>query len=389
MANGGTWLPGFILIVLVPYLLLNFYVGSRLWQYIFSHLTPGWGKVFWPLFWLIAVTPLASRVKALPVPTQIKDFLAFSGDYWLAALYYFLLLWLVADLGIFLVRRLGLLTVAAHRPLTVGIAAVVLVVVLLAYGSWNARNPQVTPYEVTIAKPAGDLAELRVVMVSDIHLGPIIGNERLEGLVAAINGRHPDLVLLPGDVIDENVSYFVEMKMAEPFRDLKPRFGVWAVFGNHEYISGKAEEVTDRLREAGIMVLRDEYVKVGESFYIVGRDDRRRAQFGGRARQELAAVMAGVDRRLPILLMDHQPYSLDEAAGQGVDLQVSGHTHVGQMFPNNFVTGRMFEVDWGYLRKGAYQIIVSSGFGTWGPPIRVGNRPEIVDIRIKFAAPVR
>ncbi|MDR7866710.1 MAG: metallophosphoesterase [Sporomusaceae bacterium] len=373
----------------MPYLLLNFYVGSRLWQYIFSHLTPGWGKVFWPLFWLIAVTPLASRVKALPVPTQIKDFLAFSGDYWLAALYYFLLLWLVADLGIFLVRRLGLLTVAAHRPLTVGIAAVVLVVVLLAYGSWNARNPQVTPYEVTIAKPAGDLAELRVVMVSDIHLGPIIGNERLEGLVAAINGRHPDLVLLPGDVIDENVSYFVEMKMAEPFRDLKPRFGVWAVFGNHEYISGKAEEVTDRLREAGIMVLRDEYVKVGESFYIVGRDDRRRAQFGGRARQELAAVMAGVDRRLPILLMDHQPYSLDEAAGQGVDLQVSGHTHVGQMFPNNFVTGRMFEVDWGYLRKGAYQIIVSSGFGTWGPPIRVGNRPEIVDIRIKFAAPVR
>jgi predicted MPP superfamily phosphohydrolase len=389
MANGGTWLPGFLIIVLVPYLLLNFYVGSRLWQYIFSHLTPGWGKAFWPLFWLIAVTPLASRLKTLPVPTQVKDFLAFSGDYWLAALYYFLLLWLVADFGGFLVRRLGLLPAAAGKPLAVGLTAAVLVAALLAYGSWNARNPQVTSYEVTIHKSAGDLAELRAVMVSDIHLGPIVGYERLEGLVAAINARQPDLVLLPGDVIDENVSYFVEMKMAEPFLALKPRFGVWAVFGNHEYISGKAEEVTDRLREAGISVLRDEYVKVGGSFYIVGRDDRRRAQFGGRARQDLAAVMAGVDLRLPILLMDHQPYNLEEAAGQGVDLQVSGHTHVGQMFPNNFVTGRMFEVDWGYLSKGAYQVIVSSGFGTWGPPIRVGNRPEIVDIKIKFAPPAR
>lgn len=373
----------------MPYLLLNFYVGSRLWQYIFCHLTPGWGKAFWPLFWLIAVTPLASRVKTLPVATQVKDFLAFSGDYWLAALYYFLLLWLVADLGGFLIRRFGLLPAAADKPLAVGLAAAALVAVLLVYGSWNARNPQITSYEVTIAKPAGGLTELRVVMVSDIHLGPIVGYERLAGLVAAINGLRPDLVLLPGDVIDENVSYFVERKMAEPFRALTPRFGVWAAFGNHEYISGKAEEVADRLREAGITVLRDEYVKIGEHFYIVGRDDRRRAQFGDRARQELATVMAGVDRRLPILLMDHQPYNLEEAAAQGVDLQVSGHTHVGQMFPNNFVTGRMFEVDWGYLSKGAYQVIVSSGFGTWGPPIRVGNRPEIVDIRIRFTNPDR
>ncbi len=382
-------MPGFLLIVLVPYLLLNFYVGSRLWQYILSHLTPGWGKAFWPLFWLIAVTPLASRVKTLPVSTQIKDFLAFSGDYWLAALYYFLLLWLVADFGGFLARRLGLLPAAADRPLVVGLAAAALVAALLVYGSWNARNPQVASYEVTIAKPAGGLTELRVVMVSDIHLGPIVGYERLTELVAAINGLRPDLVLLPGDVIDENVSYFVERKMAEPFRALTPRFGAWAVFGNHEYISGKAEDVMDRLREAGITVLRDEYVKIGEHFYIVGRDDRRRAQFGDRARQDLATLMAGVDRRLPILLMDHQPYNLEEAAAQGVDLQVSGHTHVGQMFPNNFVTGRMFEVDWGYLSKGAYQVIVSSGFGTWGPPIRVGNRPEIVDIRIKFATPDR
>lgn len=382
-------MPIFILVVFVPYLLLNYYVGSRLWQYIFAQVAPGWGKVFWPAFALLALTPLAARLKALPVPTTVRDFLAFGGDYWLAALYYFVLLWLATDVGRFAARKLGLLAAGAGKPLVLGLAVAAAVGAIVVYGAWNARNPQVAHYEVTIAKPAGGLEELRVVMVSDIHLGPIVNYRRLEGLIAMINAREPDIVLLAGDMIDENVSYFVERKMAAPFLRLTPRYGVWAVPGNHEYLSGKLDEVMARLGEGGIRVLRDEYAKVGDGFYLVGRDDRRRAQFGDRGRKPLAEVMAGVDRRLPVLLMDHQPFDLDEAAGQGVDLQLSGHTHVGQMFPNNFVTGRIFEDDWGYLRKGPYQVIVSSGFGTWGPPIRVGNTPEIVDITIRFAKPAQ
>lgn len=385
--GGGTRLPIFILIVFIPYLLLNYYVGSRLWQYIFSHLAPGWGKVFWPALALVALSPLAARVKALPLPTQARDFLAFGGDYWLAALYYFFLVWLATDVGRFAARKLGLLAAGAAKPLTVGLAVAAVVGAVVLYGAWNARNPQVATYEVTIAKPAGKLEELHIVMVSDIHLGPIVNYQRLEGLVAMIGARRPDIVLLAGDVIDENVSYFVERKMAAPFLRLTPRYGVWAVYGNHEYLSGKIDEVAARLSEAGIRVLRDEYAKVDDAFYLVGRDDRRRAQFGDRGRKPLAEVMAGVDRRLPVILMDHQPFGLDEATGQGVDLQLSGHTHVGQMWPNSFVTDRIFEDDWGYLRKGAFQVIVSSGFGTWGPPIRVGNTPEIVDITVKFAKP--
>ncbi len=385
--SGGTRLPVFILIVFIPYLLLNYYVGSRLWQYVLGHLAPGWGKVFWPAFVLLALTPLAARLKTLPMPPQARAVLFFTGDYWLAALYYFVLLWLAADAGWFVARKLGLAAADAGKPLALGVAVAAAVAAIVVYGAWNARNPQVTAYEVAIAKPAGNLGELRIVMVSDIHLGPIVDYRRLEGLVAMIDARRPDLVLLPGDIIDENVSYFVEMKMAEPFRRLTPRYGVWAVFGNHEYLSGKMDEVSARLGEAGIRVLRDEYMKVDDAFYIVGRDDRRRAPRGDRGRKPLAEVMAGVDRRLPIILMDHQPFGLDEAAGLGVDLQVSGHTHVGQMWPNGFVTRRIFEVDWGYLRKGAYQAIVSSGFGTWGPPIRVGNRPEIVEITVRFAQP--
>ena len=377
-------MPGFLLIVLVPYLLVNYYAGRRLWQYLFSHRWPAGRRGYWAAFWLVALTPLAARIKGLLLNTRLKDFLAFTGDYWLAALYYLVMAWLLVDSGRLIARALGRRTGAA-RPPAVGLVVATAVALLLVYGSWNARDPQVTTYEVTIAKPAGGLDGLRVVMVADIHLGPIVGGARLEELVALINSRQPDLVLLAGDIIDENVSYFVERKMGEPFGRLQPRYGVWAALGNHEYISGKAEEVVAVLEVAGIRVLRDDYARVGDSLYVVGRDDRRRASFDARGRAELAAVMTGVDRRLPIILIDHQPYQLEEAAGQGVDLQVSGHTHVGQMFPNNFVTGRIFENDWGLLCKGAYHAVVSSGYGTWGPPIRVGNKPEIVEINIRLA----
>lgn len=378
-------MPGFLLMALLPYLLVNYYLGRRLWQYLFSRWLPGRRWAYWAAFWLIAVTPLAARVRGVTMDTRLKDALAYTGDYWLAGLYYFVLLWLAVDLVRFFAIRLGRLRRGATKPPAVGLAVAGAVAALLLYGSWNARSPQLTTYDIEIAKPAGGLKELRVVMVSDIHLGPIVNNGRLEQLIDMINSRRPDLVLLAGDIIDENVSYFVERKMGEPFRRLQPRYGVWAALGNHEYISGKAEEVTARLAEAGIRVLRDEYALVENSFYIVGRDDRRRARFDGQGRRELAAVMAGVERSRPVLLIDHQPYDLAEAAAQGVDMQVSGHTHVGQMFPNSFVTGRMFETDWGLLRKGAYHAVVSSGYGTWGPPIRVGNRPEIVEINIRFS----
>lgn len=153
---------------------------------------------------------------------------------------------------------------------------------------------------------------------------------------------------------------------------------------NHEYIGGNAEEAINYLGEAGVKVLRDSSQEIAGSFYIMGRDDRSGARYNGVQRQDLKTLMRGVDRALPIILMDHQPSQLEEPAGQGVDLQVSGHTHAGQLFPIRYITSRIFEKDWGLLRKNDFQLIVSSGYGTWGPPIRIGNTPEIVDIMIKF-----
>jgi predicted MPP superfamily phosphohydrolase len=188
----------------------------------------------------------------------------------------------------------------------------------------------------------------------------------------------PEIVLLVGDVIDGDVRPFEEQHMAEVMRTINAPLGVYAVLGNHEYLGGQYKELIAALRSCGITVLRDQYLWV-DNFYLVGRDDKF-----SRLRRPLQEVMTGVNYQYPIILMDHNPIDIEESGLSRVDLQLSGHTHAGQLFPLNLFTEKIFALDWGYLRHNDLQIIVSDGFGTWGPPIRIGNHPEIVEIFVTF-----
>ncbi len=371
------------------YGVINFYIGWRGWQAFGRLLPPGFGILYWLLFSLLAVSFLAGRFGEKYLPAAAGDFLTVVGSYWLAAMDFFFLFIVVIDLIRLVDRWAGFLPASIKQlPALTGLAVVLLVAVIIVYGSWNSRNPRLVRYDLNIPKAAGDISELRVVMVSDIHLGRIIHNGRLLKLVQNVNNLNPDLVLLPGDIIDENVGPFVEQKMSDSLLGLNSKYGVFAVFGNHEYIGGHQEEASRHLQEAGITVLRDSYKKIGESFYVVGRDEQSRERFTGTTRQQLSGIMEGVDCSLPVMLMNHQPVDLAEAREQGVDLQLSGHTHKGQLYPFNLITKKIFETDWGYLRQGDFQLIVSCGFGTWGPPIRVGNVPEIVEMVIHFNSPL-
>lgn len=152
--------------------------------------------------------------------------------------------------------------------------------------------------------------------------------------------------------------------------------------GNHEYYSG-LERSLKALRNAGIVVLEDEAVKIGESFYLVGRKDRTAEERGG-GRKPLAEIVNSCNPALPIILLDHQPVRLEEAEKAGIDLQLSGHTHNGQLFPFNLLNERFYEVNWGYLRKSKTHYFVSCGAGTWGPPIRTAGHSEVVRLRVTF-----
>jgi len=378
---------GIIGLVTFLYSGINYYIGIRGWQAFGSLMSP-YKRVYWIIYWLIVFAFILARLGERFFSGFGSKYLALIGSYWLAAMYYLLLIVVFID-----VIRLfnkwfkilpGELTGNASIYLYTGLAVVLLITVVLVFGTWNARNPHITRYDITIPKAASNIKNLHAVMISDIHLGNIIDNRRLENMVESINEINPDIVLFAGDIVDENINAFLEQKMAETLKGLKPRLGSFAAMGNHEYIGGHAEDIIHHLEDSGIRILRDTYEKVADSFYIVGRDELMANNFGGSDRKSLEILLKEIDMSLPIILLDHQPRTLEESQKAGVDLQFSGHTHRGQFFPNNYITSRIFEVDWGYLEKGPLQVIVSSGYGTWGPPIRIGSKSELVEVFIRF-----
>ncbi len=223
-------------------------------------------------------------------------------------------------------------------------------------------------------------------MASDLHLGTILGRSFLNDLVDKINALKPDIILLAGDIIDEDINPVIKNNVGEELVRLKSKYGVFAITGNHEYIGG-VKTAVQYLIAHGINVLRDRYEKVAGSFYVVGREDRSIRQFAGKQRKNLNELLAGIDKSLPIIMMDHQPFGLNEAFENGIDLQFSGHTHNGQLWPINFIIEKIYDLAWGYEVRGDTHYYVSCGVGGWGPPIRTGSRPEIINFKINFVGP--
>jgi Predicted phosphohydrolases len=375
---------GVLSIFILIYVAGNYYVGLRFFQSLKNLIEP-YSLLYWTCYSLLATSFFASRLGKRFYLGYINDLISVTGDYWLAAVYYSFLMWIVIDILHHLIYLIFSTTQIIQYPsFYLGFLVLSLVFLLLIYGTWNANHPQVVHYDITIKKRVQNLSEIHAVMVSDIHLGLVVDNDRLDAMVNRINELDPDIVLLVGDTIDEDVRLFANNKMPEILKKIRSKYGVYAVLGNHEYISGNSELAVKYLQQAGINVLVDECIKINNQFYIIGRDDRMAGRMSGKSRLELSSFIEEIDSNLPIILLDHQPINLEEGQRNGIDLQLSGHTHNGQFFPNNLIAKHIFENSWGYLRKGEYQVVVSSGFGTWGPPIRIGSNSEITDLTISF-----
>jgi len=372
----------FLVVILLLYCLANIYIGLRTFQWLKTiiQISP---VLYWLLLGMTASSPVTSRLLSRTglINTELISIL---GNWWLAILYWSALLWLTADIIRLTDTYLNFLPAATKSPLIQGFIVLIILSGILIYGAWNAVNPVITRYDVIIDKKAGSLSSLKVALVTDIHMGPIVNLNRVEKLTKIINDLKPDVVLYAGDIIDDDVKYVADNNITGPLRHIKPHLGSYAVLGNHEYIGGQPATAVELLETAGLQVLRDQWIKVADAFFIVGRDDMSITRYAGRNTTSLSEIMIGINKDYPVLLLDHQPGRIEEAERQGIDLQLSGHTHKGQFFPNDLITSRVYEQDWGYLKKGVYQLIVSCGYGTWGPPIRLGNSPEIVEITIHF-----
>jgi predicted MPP superfamily phosphohydrolase len=374
----------------------NYYVFRRGWQALREHSRLGqrrFRRAYVGLAVFLSTAYLAARML-----DQFESIcgrapfaaLAWIGSIWLGFAPYLLFICLGIDLVRLGNRWLGYFPAGWAEPDTrarvrLTTAALVLSVVSAAIlaGYINAVTPAVRKLSITLDKPY-KRDTLRIAMASDMHLGAIVGAGRLRDIVAAINVQQADLVLLPGDVVDEPLGLQSHPEICRLLKSLRSRLGVYGSTGNHEYIAGE-EKTVPFLQACGVSLLRDRVVELDGGLYLAGREDvsrERMVEGGGRAR--LPDILSGIDRTRPLILMDHSPIRLQEAEQAGVDLQLSGHTHNAQLWPFQLITGLVYEQDWGYLRKGRTQYYVSCGAGTWGPPVRTNSRSEVVVIDLRF-----
>ena len=309
----------------------------------------------------------------------------YIGHYALGILCYVVLAANTASLLLFVGRLIRLIPTPVPRPVsaTAGLVSLILVAAFTVIGVVHAGNIQIHRYDIGLGREHTGV--LRIALVSDLHLGYVIEEEHLARVVASINGIHPDVVCIAGDIFDGDMTALADPESLQALLSgIESRYGVYACLGNHD-AGPTYQDMLTFLDGAGIRVLMDEAVVIDRRFVLAGRRDSSPIGNQGEARKTIEGLPEAGG--LPVIVLDHQPGNIG-GYGSDADLILCGHTHRGQMFPFSFITNTVFDVDYGYYRAGdtAPQVIVTSGAGTWGPPLRVGTDNEIVEINITDSA---
>ncbi len=373
----------FLAIVITINLLVNSYIFMRT-RSDFPEGNAAWW-IAAVLFWLVAFAYVIGRFAERTGPVWLAEPMIKTGSYWLGAMAYLTLLFLLIDIirglnGLFHFTDFLQFNWMSSKGKTAILLVYSVAAIILITGYLNAKIPIVRKQSVQLNKPVPGGIQ-NVVLVSDIHLGMMISNGKLNKLVELVNQQNADLVLLAGDVFDEDLGPVIQNNMGDLLKNLRAKQGVYAILGNHEFF-GNADAAQKYLENHNITVLRDSTVTLQNGITIVGREDITGQRMNGKPRKSIEKLLAGIDTEKPVFMLDHQPYKLADVATHNIDLQVSGHTHHGQMWPFNYITGAMFEISRGYGKINDTHFYVSSGFGTWGPPIRTNSRSEIIVLEI-------
>lgn len=344
--------------ILAVYTVTNVYIVRMLARWLGLHGAAAFG--WYALFALLASAYVLSA--ALSMPMFWSRLLYWIGGTYMAA-YVFLLI-AVPAAHLMLRGRANAMTAAV---LLMG------VVLYAGWGIYNAGHIRTTRYTVESSK----IEPMTIALISDLHMGQIIGEKQVAKMVEAINAIDADIVCMAGDMFDSGPAIEHPEEIGKLFEQIQSRNGIYAVFGNHDgAFRGQEGQARTLLESWGVTVLEDEAVSL-ENMTVIGRKDR------GQPRKTAAQLMEGIDHGRFSIMLDHQPYELDEGAAAGVDLMLSGHTHRGQIFLGRLVTDGMYKLDYGILQEGGFTSIVSSGAGTWGPRVRTGTVSEVVAIEIR------
>ena len=367
-------------VVFLIYAGVCFYVGIRLLGFVRCFL-PVNAAVFWFSFAaLCCVLVLVNLVR------HNLEFLRQAGSFWQAILLYMLMLLAASD-----VLKL-VLHIAGKKAVNIGMyatgAAILLCAIFIIYGALHARSIKTVNYDVALR---GSGSGIRIVLISDLHIGSSIGKTHIKKAVDTVNRAGPDMVCVAGDIFDGNIDSVKDLRdVVSLLAEIDAPLGVYACLGNHDvdrtgFSGGSTARIEEILKTTGITLLQDETREVRENLYVAGRRDARPIGMNAERKtpQELLAGLEGT-----IIVLDHQPTQFAALEQAGAGLVLSGHTHKGQLFPATLITRAIFKkassTYYGYWQGETMQAVVTSGAGFWGPPLRIGTNSEVAVINLKF-----
>lgn len=325
------------------------------------------------------------------------------STYWIGIMLYSLLYVVLFDLLRLIAKHTKLkntLLFSRGSVISIGSVVVACAVATCLYGIFNARNIKVNEYSVTVNKSCGSDKHLKAVLVADMHMGYAIGVDHITNMVEKINQQDADIVIIAGDIFDNSYDGMDDPEgIKAQLRSIKSKYGVYAVYGNHDIDEkilmgftfdwgGKqlhSEKMTNFMKECNIKLINDESVLINDEFYLVGRRDTDKPGTEDGTRAEISELTKDLDKTKPIFVLSHEPDELQKTADAGADIDFSGHTHDGQLFPGNLTIGLFWENPCGMIKKDNMYSIVTSGVGVYGTFMRVGTDAEICSVDINFA----
>jgi predicted MPP superfamily phosphohydrolase len=368
----------FLLIVLVIYTLPNIYVYFRI-KKLFTD--DGHKKIYTVIYILFASAFPMAEVLSHNISQGWVQYFLVIAFYSLPFFLYLFLFVVLFDIFRGLNRLLKIVPVEVIHGrkfrLTVLRVLFVFPVIIVIIGSVHLQTIRVNEYHVDVPRKSAVIKHLKIAAASDFHLGQMSRKRFLEKFTARINSLNPDIVLIPGDIVEGHRDDGDMTEFARLFRQIKSKYGVYASLGNHESHGRRS-----KLRffaDAGIDVLADTFVVIDNSFCLVGRNDRH-----SNNRKPMAELLENIPGHLPVIVLDHRPTGLEQVSKHGVDIQLSGHTHNGQLFPLNYIINSLYELGWGYKKIRDTHFFVTSGIQVWGPPVRTAGDSEIMVIKVDF-----
>lgn len=370
---------------LIVYTLANYYVLNRGWQ-VLSYLNfPKY--IYLTLSIVLYLSFLISHILFRNKPI-ISDFFHIIGSFWLIFLLYFFISILILD--IIRIFNLLLKFLPAKNSLSyvklknfTFYTIITIVSSIIIYGYFNAKNIIFKELTLYTEKKFTNKSQYKFIFLSDLHYNDILYGEKfLKKLVNRINNENPDFIVLGGDIIDE---FTLNKKNLynNSLKYLKSLYGVYVITGNHEYIGSLAKS-KNYFDSIGFKLLIDEVITIGD-LILIGRNDFFSLRFENIKKRKPLKVIINenkIDRSKFIIVADHQPLKIEEAIENNIDLQLSGHTHYGQFWPFNLIVKKTYLIPWGYKKINNTHFYISSGVGTWGPPVRNMSKSEIVIIKI-------